>query len=58
MEMVPGILPLTRSWLADVTTASATSALVSDTRAIALPTSTTVERPTSSFTAEASSANT
>src|SRR5687768_14518465 len=47
MEMVPGILPLISSWLGDVTSASATSALVSDTRAIGVPTSSTVERPTS-----------
>jgi hypothetical protein len=30
--MVPGILPLMSSWFDDVTTASAMSALVSDTR--------------------------
>src|SRR5207249_1368153 len=56
IEIVPGILPLISSWLADVTTASATSALVRDTREIALPTSTIVERPTSSRTDETSSA--
>ena len=49
--MVPGVLPLTSSSFGDVTSASATSALVSDTRAIGLPTSTIVERPTSSRTA-------
>ena len=56
IEMVPGVLPLTSSWLADVTTASATSALVKDTREIALPTSTIAERPTSSRTDDTSSA--
>ena len=43
----PAVLPLTSSSFGDVTSASATSALVSDTRAIGLPTSTMVERPTS-----------
>ncbi len=32
--MLPGSLPWTSSWLGDVTSASATSALVSDTRVI------------------------
>jgi len=49
--MVPGILPLISNWFGDVTSASATSALVSDTRAIGVPTSSTVERPTSRRTA-------
>src|ERR1043166_8702439 len=53
--MVPGILPLTSSWFCDVTTASATSALVNETRWMALPTSMIVERPTSNLTADASS---
>ena len=34
IEIVPGTLPLTSSWFGDVTSASAMSALVSDTRAI------------------------
>src|SRR5262249_46860024 len=38
------------SWFAEVTIASATSGLVSDTRAIGAPMSTTAERPTISFT--------
>ena len=54
--MVPGILPLTSSWLVDVTIASAMSALVSDTREIGVPTSMTIERPTSSRTGGMSSA--
>ena len=37
IEIVPGILPLISNSLGDVTSASATSALVSDTRAIGLP---------------------
>src|SRR5438445_6153659 len=53
-EIVPGILPLRSSWFGDVTIASAMSALVSDTRAIGLPMSITVERPTRSRTALAS----
>ena len=56
IEMVPGALPLTSISFCDVTSTSAMSALVSDTRAIGVPTSTTVERPTSSLTASASSA--
>src|SRR5947209_7049064 len=55
IEMVPGNLPLMSSWFADVTIASATSALVSDTREIGVPTSTTVERPTSRRTGGRSS---
>ena len=54
MEMVPGILPLTSSWLGEVTSASAMSALVSDTRAIDAPVSTIAERPTSTRRACAS----
>jgi len=36
-RILPGVLPLTSSWLAEVTTASAMSALVSDTRWMAVP---------------------
>src|SRR5229473_1399093 len=46
IEIVPGIFPLIRSWLGAVTRASATSALVSETRVIVVPTSSTIERPT------------
>src|SRR5688572_3095841 len=49
--MAPGTLPCTSNWFGDVTSASATSALVSDTREIAEPTSISVERPTVSRTA-------
>src|SRR5690348_15049172 len=49
--MVPGSLPLTRSCPGAVTIASATSALVSDTRVIAVPTLTIAERPTDRRTA-------
>jgi hypothetical protein len=45
MEMVPGVLPCSRSWVLDVTMASATSALVSDTRVMGAPMSSTSERP-------------
>jgi hypothetical protein len=50
IEIVPGALPLTSSWLDEVTSASATSALVSETRVIGRSTSSTTERPTSSVT--------
>ena len=53
IEIAPGTLPWTSSWLGEVTSASAMSALVSDTRAIGEPTSTSVDRPTSSRTASA-----
>ena len=42
-------LAVDQQLVGDVTSASATSALVSETRAIGVPTSTTVERPTSSL---------
>jgi hypothetical protein len=42
---VPGVLPCNSNWLADVTIASAMSALVSETRVIGVPMSSTVERP-------------
>ena len=54
IEIVPGVLPLTSSWLVEVTSASAMSALVSETREIGVPTSITVERPTRSETGMAS----
>src|SRR5678815_4037618 len=44
--MAPGVLPLTRSCFCEVTNASATSGLVSDTRVIGVPTSSTVDCPT------------
>src|SRR5262245_14392240 len=44
--MAPGTLPCTSNWFGDVTSASATSALVSDTREIGAPMSMSVERPT------------
>ena len=58
IEMAPGPLPCTSSWFGAVTSASAMSALVSDTRAIGLPTSMRVERPTSSRTASGADAST
>src|SRR5258706_5210448 len=54
IEILRGSLPWTRSWLGDVTSASATSALVSDTREIGVARSTTTERPTRSVTTSAS----
>ena len=48
--MVPGALPLSSSSLGEVTIASATSGLVSETRVMAAPTSRTVERPTITLT--------
>ena len=50
IEIVPGSLPLMSNWLGAVTSASAMSELVSDTRAIGLPMSISVERPTMSRT--------
>ena len=58
IEMAPGPLPWTSSWLGEVTSASAMSALVSETRAIGLPTSMSVERPTSRRTASGEAAST
>src|SRR6202008_2070632 len=46
------------TWFGEVTIASATSALVSETRAIGDPVSTTAERPTMSDTLSASAAKT
>ena len=45
IEIVPGVLPCSSSWLFDVTIASAMSGLVSDTRMIGAPISSTVDRP-------------
>jgi hypothetical protein len=56
MEIVPGVLPLISSSLDEVTSASAMSALVSDTRAIGCPVSSTVDRPTISVTFSPSAA--
>ena len=49
--MVPGALPLSSSSFGEVTIASAMSELVSEMRLIAAPMSSTVERPTITFTA-------
>ena len=48
--MVPGALPCRSSWLFDVTIASAMSGLVSDTRMMGVPISSTVDRPTTMST--------
>ena len=50
IEIVPGALPWIRSCPGEVTIASATSGLVSETRVIGWPTVSSVERPTSSAT--------
>src|SRR5688500_14885701 len=47
MEMGPAAVALSSSWLVDVTIASAMFVLVSDTRVIGVPTSSTADRPTS-----------
>src|ERR1041385_7110534 len=48
MEIAPGVLPFSNSCFDDVTSASATSELVSDTRVIGAPISSTVDWPTTS----------
>ena len=48
--MAPGVLPLISSCFEEVTSASATSALVSDMRVIGAPTSSTVDCPTMTST--------
>src|ERR1051325_1549484 len=55
IEIAPGVLPLTSSCLDEVTSASATSGLVSDTRVIGVPTSSTVDCPTMTSTVFADS---
>src|SRR6266545_1883757 len=52
IEIVPGLLPWISNWVGVVTSASAMSALVSDTRAIGDPTLSTVDRPAINWTAE------
>ena len=50
IEIVPAVLPWMSSWLGVVTIASATVGLVSETRVMAEPMFSSVERPTRSCT--------